>query len=144
MTTTTRIKLYVALAVLVLAGLAYQAYGGFQRDPRDVTFSVHVSAAGRTTSVEWRIGPTGGTGSPTFAGHDWQHDEVLPEPGTYTLILTATVNPIHVRDSFGNTLYRGASATCKITSHAGTASNVGLSDPRKGCNVTKVIVVPPE
>lgn len=131
------------LALALAATLGYQVYGGFQRDPRDVTFQVTVPAGGRVTDVSWRADRAGG-GDPSFTGHDWHHDVTLPGPGTYTLVLTATVRTLLIRDTFGNSISRGATATCTIITHGGTASNVGPSEPRKGCNVTKVIVVPPD
>jgi hypothetical protein len=131
------------LALVAVATLGYQAYTGFQRDPRDVTFTVTVTAPGRVTDVSWRA-DRAGHGDPSFTGHDWTHDVTLPGPDTYSLHLTATVRALRVKDSFGNVIERGASATCKITTHGGTHSNVGPSEPRKGCNITTVIVVPPD
>lgn len=130
-------------AVLGVLYFGYQVYGGFQRDPRDVTFAVDVTAAGRVTDVVW-VADRAGKGNPTFTGHHWQHDVALPGPGTYTLHLTAIVHVKAITDSYGNRIERGATATCKIITHGGTASNVGPSEPRKGCNITKVIVVPPD
>lgn len=133
----------VVLAAVSVLYLGYQVYGGFQRDPRDVTFQVTVAAPGRVTDVSWRA-DRAGHGDPSFTGHDWTHEVTLPGPNTYTLHLTATVRTVQIKDSFGNVIERGASATCKIITHGGTASNVGPSEPRKGCNVTTVIVVHPE
>lgn len=131
------------LLVLLVVGIAgYQAYGGFQRDPRDVTFQVEVKAPGRVTHVDWDASPAG-SGSPSFTGHDWHH-EVTLTPGKWALHLHAVVQPLRTKDAQGNTMFRGGSAVCRIVSADGTASNVGPSEVGKGCNVTKVVVVPEE
>jgi hypothetical protein len=130
-----------AFALVATFYLGYQVFGGFQRDVHDVTFEVSVTAPGRVTDVVWRA-DRAGHGNPSFTGHDWHHDVTLPGPDTYVLVLTATVRAKVVRDSFGNAIERGGAATCKIITHGGTASNVGPAEPRKGCNITKVIVVP--
>jgi hypothetical protein len=142
--TATRLKLYVALVVLVVAGLAYEARYGTQRDPRDVTFVASVKAGGRVTHVNWSVAPDAGSGSPSFTGHDWYHEVTLPHPGTWVLTLSAVVQPVKTLDGQGRTMFRGATTTCKIVTAGGAASNVGPSDPGKGCNITKVYVVHPD
>lgn len=131
-----------AVAAVAILYFGMQVYGGFQRDPRDITFSVNVAASGRVTHVNWRIDSKGG--DPSFAGHDWTHDVTLPKSGTYTLTLQAVVAPIRATDAHGGTIFRGATATCKIIVAGSTSSNVGPSSAGKGCSLTKIYVVPPD
>jgi hypothetical protein len=136
-------NVFVLLALAVVGIAAYQAYGGYQRDPRDVTFQVEVKAIGRVTHVDWEAIPAG-QGKPSFAGHDWHHDVTLPHPGKWLLHLQAVVQPLKTLDGKGNTMFRGATVICRIVSHNGTASNVSTSQPGHGCNVDTTVIVPPD